>query len=180
VFGAILLLACFFLLNNMLSQFTLVESYAKGEVIYPNIRLGVEVPNDLMIPDTSLSPLARLGMFVFYNPFYFAKITLLKLFLFLANVKPYFSWLHNLLITLVLYPLYIFAFLGFKHFHDKICGKYFILGFILAQCLTVMLTTENWDGRFLIPILPFILILSAMGIQWISRRVRYIWKGNSQ
>lgn len=169
--GAILLLACFLLLNNMLSQFTLIESYAKGEIIYPNIRLGVEIPDDLMIPDSTLSPLARLGMFVFYNPFYFIKITLLKLFLFLANVKPYFSWLHNLLIALILYPLYIFAFLGFKHFHDKICGRYFILDFILAQCLTVMLTTENWDGRFLIPILPFVFILSAIGIQWAFGRV---------
>lgn len=169
--GMIFLLTCLLLLNNMLTQFTLVESYAKGEIIYPNIRLDVEIPNDLMIPNPSLSPLTRLGMFGFYNPFFFIKITLLKLFLFLANVKPYFSLLHNLLIALILYPLYIFAFLGFRHFPGKSYGNYVILGFILAQSLTVMLTTENWDGRFLIPILPFVFILSAIGIKWMIKRI---------
>ena len=42
--------------------------------------------------------------------------------------------------------------------------KPFFFTYILAQGFTVMLTTENWDGRFLIPVLPFVFILASMDI----------------
>lgn len=93
VLGMVLLLSGLTLLNNMLSQFTLIESYVKGEIIYPDITLDINIPHDLVIPDPSFTPLSRLGRFAFYNPLYFLKISLLKLFLFVANVKPYFSFI---------------------------------------------------------------------------------------
>lgn len=150
------------LLNFMLKDFVLVESYARGEIIYPDISLGIVPPDDLYIPDADHGSLVRLAQFVWYQPGYFIKISLFKLLLFFANVKPYFSLLHNALIVLLLYPLYYFAVLGYRHFPSS--KKYFLLGFIGSQAATVMLTTNDWDGRFLVPVLPFIFILSAVGI----------------
>jgi len=151
------------LLNFMLKDFVLVESYARGEIIYPDISLGIKPPPELRVPDSEHSALLRLALFVWYHPGYFIKICLIKLLLFFANVKPYFSLLHNSLIVLLLYPLYYFAVKGHRHFPaGKL--KYFLLGFIGSQAITVMLTTNNWDGRFLVPVLPFIFILSAIGI----------------
>jgi hypothetical protein len=169
--GIIIFIVSMILLNGMLYQFELMTSYAQGEIIYPGVSLGFQVPADLIVPDSSHAPLLRLGLFIFYNPLYFAKITLAKMFLFLANIKPYFSILHNTLIVLVLYPLYGFAFLGFRQFPIRSGGQNFIIGFVLAQIFTVMLTTENWDGRFLIPILPFVFVLSVIGIHKHMKRL---------
>ncbi|MFM9841184.1 MAG: hypothetical protein ACKVOQ_23170 [Cyclobacteriaceae bacterium] len=151
------------LLIGMLESFTLIESYAKAEIIYPNITLGMEVPSDLYIPKTDHSTLVRVFLFAFYNPVYFLKLFSLKLFLFLGNVKPYFSVFHNTVIVLILYPLYFFAVKGFLKFPAHRKEKYFVAGFVMAQALTVALTSENWDGRFLVPLLPFVFLLAAGG-----------------
>lgn len=158
-----LLSAGLLLLNFMLKDFVLVESYARGEIIYPDITLGLQPPVNIIIPGDAYSPLVRLGLFVWHQPVYFIKISLIKLLLFFANAKPYFSLLHNALIVLLLYPLYFFAVIGYRRFPSRQL-KYFILGFIGSQATTVMLTTNDWDGRFMVPVLPFIFILSAVGI----------------
>ena len=157
------------LLNKMLTDYILVESYAKAEIIYPNITLGFEPPTNLVIPSNNYTPLVRLILFALYNPLYFVKISLFKMGLFLANIKPYFSAVHNIAIVSMLYPLYLFAVKGYVNLthHSKI--RYFIVSYVLAQTLIVTLTTENWDGRFLVPILPFIFILSATGISLVLR-----------
>ncbi|MFP4096501.1 MAG: hypothetical protein ACLFUB_18610 [Cyclobacteriaceae bacterium] len=152
------------LLNFMLTDFVLVESYARGEIIYPGIQMGVDTPENLRIPDEEKPPLWRLLLFVGYQPWYFVKLCVVKLGLFFANVKPYFSLLHNALIVLLLYPLYALAIRGYSILSRYRQEKYFMLGFIGIQGFTVMLTTVDWDGRFLVPILPFIFILSAFGI----------------
>jgi Dolichyl-phosphate-mannose-protein mannosyltransferase len=152
------------LLAGMVESFALIESYAKAEIIYPNITLGMEASSDLYIPKTDHSTFLRVFLFAFYNPVYFLKLFFLKLFLFLGNVKPYFSVLHNAVIVLVLYPLYVFAVKGFLKFPPHRKEKYFVAGFVIAQALTVALTSENWDGRFLVPLLPFVFLLAANGV----------------
>jgi hypothetical protein len=162
--GFIGVMAALALLVGMLESFTLIESYAKAEIIYPNITLGMEAPSDLYIPKNDHSTLVRVFLFAIYNPVYFLKIFFLKLFLFLGNVKPYFSTFHNAVIVLILYPLYFFAGRGFLKFPRHRKENYFIAGFAIAQVLTVALTSENWDGRFLVPVLPFVFLLAANGV----------------
>jgi hypothetical protein len=170
--GFIGAIAVLLLLAGMLKNFTLLESYAKAEIIYPNITLGLEVPSDVYIPKADHSIMLRVFLFAFYNPIYFLKLFFLKLFLFLGNVKPYFSVFHNVAIVLILYPLYFFAVKGFFKFPAYRREKYFIAGFVMAQALTVALTSENWDGRFLVPLLPFVFLLSANGVCIILKKER--------
>jgi hypothetical protein len=151
----------FFLLNRMLASFELIESYAKAEIIYPNLSLSMKAPSDLVIPPHHLDPLLRIIFFATENPVYFLKITNVKLVLFLANIKPYFSIYHNILIVLLLYPTYYYAFKAFRSLQHFASEKTFVALFIGTQIITVSLTTENWDGRFLIPLLPFIFILAS-------------------
>lgn len=161
-------------LNFMMKDYHFIESYRKAELIYPNISLGLQPPDDLIIPSGDTTPLINLITFIYSNPVYFLKITLLKLLLFLGNVKPYFSIVHNALIIGFLFPLYFFAIKGFQHFTSTRKEHYFIAGFVIMQCAIVSLTSENWDGRFLIPILPFVFILSAVGInRWLMRNTAY-------
>ncbi len=149
------------LLNTMLQSYELIDSYAKAEIIYPNITLGVKPPETLRIPDKVGAPLIDVIIFFSYHPVYFLKLFLIKLILFFGNVKPYFSMFHNVLIVGVLYPCYYFAIRSFRQLQGYQKEKSFILTFIFVQALTVSLTTENWDGRFLLPVLPFVFLLAA-------------------
>jgi hypothetical protein len=79
-------------------------------------------------------------------------------------VKPYFSPIHNTIIVLILYPVYIFAIIGYFRFGKTQFEKYFIAGYVASLVFTVSLTSENWDGRFLMPVLPFIFLLASHGI----------------
>jgi hypothetical protein len=91
------------------------------------------------------------------------KITTVKALLFLAHVKPYYSFLHNAFIVCFLLPVYFFAIRGVRHIlENKMRVLLFV--FIGFQVVTVSLTSENWDGRFLLPVLPWVFIVSALGI----------------
>ncbi len=160
-------------LNEMLKEyvFFFIDSYSKAELIYPNVSLGFHAPELLTIPSDKHMPLLQLIEFIVYNPLYFIKLSFLKLLLFVANVKPYFSWMHNLMIVCVLYPLYGLAVYGYKKMEWS-AEKLFILFFILAQTFTVSMTSENWDGRFLLVILPFVFILSAFGTSTLLKNIK--------
>ena len=157
------------IINSAMKDYGFLDSYGKAELIYPNISLGLLPPDDLIMPAGDNSPLVSLITFIYSNPVYFIKITMIKLLLFLGNVKPYFSITHNVLIVAFLFPLYFFAIKGFQHFTSNRQEHYFIAGLVIMQCAIVSLTSENWDGRFLISILPFVFMLSSVGItRWLS------------
>ncbi|WP_281616300.1 hypothetical protein [Flammeovirga sp. SubArs3] len=142
----------------------MIEGYLIPEIIYFRNSLGVSPPINPYIPSEDDDIIIQLFLFVFNNWWYFLKITLIKGALFFGNIKPYYSLPHNLLIILSLYPLYYFA---FKKCLKRARLKFidiFCITYILLQGFTVSITSENWDGRFLIPIIPFIIYLSCFEI----------------
>lgn len=158
-------------LNMMLQTFILIENYTKGEIVYgitslpnnPHLRsLTIETSNiELHIPSKNHPPILRVSLFFIQNPLFMAKLTISKLIYFLAHVKPYFSFLHNIFIVLFLYPVYYFSILSFKrkNIHSPLMA-YFIT-IIAINCIIVSLTSEDWDGRFIMPILPVFFLLAA-------------------
>ena len=161
----LLSIGAFFLVNVILLHHidSFFNSYANAEIIYPNIPFLISQPSNLEYLDSHYPPLFRLIMFVVYNPIYFMKLSLVKGILFIANMKPYFSVLHNIVIGLFLYPIYYFMIKGLKVL-PKNSTSVFLICFILSQFMIVSLTSENWDGRFLIPVLPFVFVISSLGI----------------
>lgn len=170
----IVLVLVLILVNTLLEEYIyyFIESYSKAELIYPNINLGFEAPLKLDKPSTAHAPLIQLFEFILYNPIYFIKLFLIKCLLFLGNAKPYFSWIHNTVIVVILYPMYACAVYGFKKMPWSKEDVFMII-FILMQTLVVSMTSENWDGRFLIVILPFIFIYSANGmVTWYNYQLK--------
>ena len=153
-----------FIINAVLADFvdSFIESYSKAEIIYPNISLGIRIPNHLIIPDENHLPIVRLAHFAVFNPVYFLKISMLKIILFLGHAKPYYSIMHNLYIGIYLGVAYLFALWRIGRFPNRSIGI-FILLFIGFQIATVAVTSENWDGRFLLPVLPWVFIAAAVG-----------------
>jgi len=162
-FLLILLLA-----NRMLSTFLLVETYATGDIIYgcswapsqpcpPWFTLdstGVEIAE-------AKSPLAKILLFTLNNPWFMLKLMLSKLFAFLIHAKPFYSIYHNLFILCTLIPTYYFLVRGFFKVSSSI--KAFVATYFTGSCLVIMLTVEDWDGRFLMPLLPLLFIFACTG-----------------
>lgn len=158
----LLIVFTFLLLNKMLIPFKLIETYARGEVIFLYQGVLVDGGDQLNLPDWTEPPLFKLFYFIVHNPVYFIKLVCLKLFFFFSNGRPYYSLVHNVFLLLLL-PVYYFAVKG--GISKKILSppKAFIITFIIFQAFIVMLTVEDWDGRFLVPVLPFVFVLAATG-----------------
>ncbi len=169
----------YFLLNQMLATFTLIETYQTGELVYDlhnfpdsfaSKNLLLIDNKQLYVPPPSSKPLLRVLDFIFHNPFFAFKLVFGKLILFLCSLKPYYSLQHNLYIAICLFPLYFFGFLTFfKTAIPKPIKLFFTLYFVF-HALIVMFTIEDWDGRFIIPILPLIFIFGAKGIRTFAFR----------
>ena len=153
------------ILNEVLRDFvpSFLQSYTNAEIIYPGISIGIEKPENLNMPDETYQPLIQLLAFTVQNPIYMIKLSLLKAVIFLGHIKPYYSLFHNLIIAIFLYPVYFFAAKGARLI-SKNRLYVFMMVFIGFQVLTISLTSENWDGRFLLPLLPWIFIISSFGI----------------
>jgi hypothetical protein len=167
-------ISAYFLLNQMLATFTLIETYQTGELVYdlhnfpdsfPSKNILLIDNNELYIPPASSKPLFRVLDFIFHNPFFALKLIFGKLILFLCSLKPYYSWQHNLYIAVCLFPLYFFGFPTFFKISISKTIKLFFALYFLFHALIVMFTVEDWDGRFIIPILPLIFIFGAKGIK---------------
>jgi hypothetical protein len=155
------------LVNKMLTPFGFMNDYQRGELIfgmfhYPDsphyTLLTIERPDPLYFPDTSLPPLIRLILFILNHPIYWIQLFLGKVFLLFSHIRPFWATWHNLYSLLFLIPVY--AAVVFNLFGEKdIKLKIFVLIFIGFHALSVGMLTDDWDGRFLLPVLPLIFLL---------------------
>ncbi|MGL1885380.1 MAG: hypothetical protein OCD76_02600 [Reichenbachiella sp.] len=161
------------LIGALFINFTLIdfipsflESYSKGLIIYPNITFELG-QDQLHIPENSSWALIQLIEFTLYNPIYLIETFMIKAGIYLIHVKSYYSFPHNAFICIILCPSYFFAILSVVRL-PKSPIKTFSIVFILIQTMIVGLTSENWDGRFLLPVLPWIFLLAGA---WLSKLI---------
>jgi 4-amino-4-deoxy-L-arabinose transferase-like glycosyltransferase len=148
----------------LLFTFRLVETFERGDIIFKYAPSALVPANPLVMPNPQASPLAKLVFFVVYNTEFFMRLVLLKIVAFFAHIKPYYSVRHNLLIMVVLYPAFFFALRGLLRKGIPIPVKAFAGTVVLLQTVMVALTVEDWDGRFLLSVLPLIFIFAAVGV----------------
>ncbi|MBD0399885.1 hypothetical protein [Flammeovirga sp. EKP202] len=154
------------LINEMLAYYgpLMIEGYLLPEIIYFQETLKIKPLDNPYLPSKELGIITQLFLFAFKNFTYFLKISIVKGSLFMTHIKPYYSLSHNLYSILFLYPIYIFAVVGIKKSNlTKV--ELFGLIYFLLQLFTISITSENWDGRFLPPVLPFVFMLSTKGLK---------------
>ncbi len=152
------------IINFVLIDFipSFIESYAKGLIIYPYITFDLG-QDQLHIPENSNWPLIQLIEFICYNPVYIIKAFFIKAGIYLIHAKSYYSIPHNFFIGIILCPTYSLAILSAIRL-PKSTIKTFAMSFIVIQMIIVGLTSENWDGRFLFPILPWVFLLAGASL----------------
>jgi hypothetical protein len=101
----------------------------------------------------------------------FFKTGLKKLGYFFGMYRSYYSFGHNLLLicTTLLYP---FALIGI--FSKRKSSFYYIrlfsLIYLLISSFGIFFTCDEWSNRFISPVFPFILILSAQGFLFVQQK----------
>ncbi len=158
----VLSIASWFLLNKMLSNYLVIESYRKGEVIYAGI--FVDTPADIYDPPASDPPIIRILSFIFHHPIYWTKLFLYKAYYLLMHTRPFWSKVHNTVSIVYLLIAYVSFIAGIRSKTISRDVVIFTLTFLSIHILSVGMTSDDWDGRFLIPMLPVIFIFSGHGL----------------
>lgn len=157
----VLAILFFMLLNLMLSNYLIISSYRSGEIIYAG--LFTEPPSGLYDPPASYPALVQIMAFILHHPFYWAKLFFLKTWYLLSHTRPFWSLGHNLFSAAALLLSYLALFVGLRHKGISRDVVIFAITFLLIHILSVGMTSDDWDGRFLIPMLPVIFIFSGNG-----------------
>jgi len=156
----------------LLTTFEIVETYARGEVIYAAKIFSVPA-DGVVLPTERDSPLLRILYFVLQNPVFFFKLFAAKLLVFLAYAKPYYSAIHNAGIILIIYPLYFFA-IRFCFKQTNTAARAFAPTLFILQGCIVAATSEDWDSRFIIPLLPLLMAFGMAGLyQFVTSGIKH-------
>lgn len=173
LFGLLLIIPIFFLANKMLTTFGFINEYIRGDIIFGMFQfrsspfydlLTISRPEIIYIPDANYPPIIRLVLFVIFNPIYWGKLFFSKLFFFFFHIRPFWSTWHNIYSLVYLTPVYFFTFQALLSKKVNFEIKLFVAVYVLLHGFIVGLMTEDWDGRFLIPILPVLVIPAGLGL----------------
>lgn len=84
--------------------------------------------------------------------------------------RPYYSTGHNI-VAGIYYILYPFALIGLWRWRkEPFVGL--IAAVLLSYTLLIGLTHDEWSGRFLVPLLPWLIVLSAISMDKRPRQLR--------
>ncbi len=171
--GGVSALLLLILINKMLETFLVMENYSIGEVVYAistlpykveYASLFVTVPTNLDFPPSMYPPLGKILYFITFNPTYWIKLFFAKVFFFLFHVRPFWSFEHNLFSLMILLPVYFYSIKSLIASATIKSVRVFSIMYLTIHTLSIGITTVDWDGRFLMPLLPLLFLLSASGI----------------
>lgn len=157
------------LVNRMITTYLILENYQLGEIIYgvrsytgsyPVEALMMDPPADLYIPASEI-PIIKIVSFVLHNPLYWTKLFALKIYYLLSHTRPFWSTTHNLFSLIILLPCYGLFSKFIRDQKKETNVIVFAITFVLIHILSVGITSEDWDGRFLLPILPVIFLAAG-------------------
>jgi hypothetical protein len=150
------------LLNYQLATYTLIETYQRGDLIFLVKDWAVHAARPLVLPPPGLSPVGRLAYFYWHNPVVGLRLVLGKLFVFASGLKPHYSLLHKLMSVLLLWPCYWLAARAARQRQVWRPARLLLVLVPVLQAGIVMLTVDDYDVRFLAPVLPFVFVLAAL------------------
>ncbi|MBF9142850.1 hypothetical protein [Hymenobacter properus] len=149
-------------LNHQLATYYLMDTYQRGELIFRSQLWAVHQAAPLHMPPPGTGPALRVLYFGVHNPVYLGRLMLGKLFVFVSYLKPHYSLAHRLLGVLVLWPAYWLAARATRRTAIWRPARIFLASIFLLQTATIMLTVDDWDVRFLAPVLLAVFVLAAL------------------
>jgi 4-amino-4-deoxy-L-arabinose transferase-like glycosyltransferase len=94
------------------------------------------------------------------HPLASLRLGITRVFIELIHVRPFYSSRHNIGLLLTLPLFYLLALAGLKLNRDPSLARLIVL-IVIAHLFVVAITFADWDGRYLLYILPLICLLSS-------------------
>ena len=152
----------------------LLDSFNKSEVIcgynYWTSPSKTSIPND-----SSSGSITKIFDLISSNPIKSMQLFAGRFVALWADLRMYYSLLHNIFIGFYLLIAYVTAIIGFIQYR-KVFTELALITLLYCgiNSILVMITYADWDGRFLAPLLPMIFIWSGLGIyfsiQFLTRK----------
>ncbi|MBD2770440.1 hypothetical protein IC235_21350 [Hymenobacter sp. BT664] len=157
-------------LNHQLATYHLIDTYQRGELIFRYQLWAVHQAQPLSLPPPGTGPVMRVLYFAVHNPTYFGRLLLGKLFVFVSYLKPHYSLAHRVTGVLVLWPAYWLAALAARKRKIWRPARVFLSAVFILQTIIVMLTVDDWDVRFLAPVLLVVFALATLEVttRWLT------------
>lgn len=151
-------------LNHQLATYYLMDTYQRGELIFRYQLWAVHQAAPLNMPPPGTGPAARVLYFAAHNPVYLGRLMLGKLFVFVSYLKPHYSLAHRAIGVLLLWPSYWLAGLATRRATVWRPARVFLAAVFLLQTAIIMLTVDDWDVRFLAPVLAPVFVLASLEV----------------
>jgi hypothetical protein len=155
----------YFLFNFSLSsggEFDFLIPYLKEEIICGVQTISQAHKLSLPVEKNSLAGL----VYIIINHFHlFFRLAIQRLLAFFGVYRPYYSTFHNLIASSYFYLMYLIIIGGLKYlFRNNKAEVWFLICNIGLVAIAVMLSCDEWGNRFILSVLPFILLLSVISI----------------
>lgn len=137
----------------------IMDNYITGEII-SGYKGWLVNTKEIVLPDKHGVPLAEMGWFTMHHPWVMLQLVAAKLFFYFGHIRPYYSQVHNCLIVAVLWPAYALAIRTVRKKYLLREQVFFVSALVGCQAFVVALYMEDWDGRFLLPVLPYVFLLA--------------------
>jgi hypothetical protein len=114
------------------------------------------------------------------HPLACGKLAATRILVEMSAARPFYSTLHNALALLFYWPLYVLAVVGLRVSASSPARTITVLVFVTHVAI-VGATHADWDGRWLLEVVPFLLVWASLGVtsmleRWnlVPREARWI------
>jgi len=159
------ILGFLFLLNNSMSaggEFDFLLPYTEGQIIC-GVPSGTRY--SLVIP-VEKNTVQGLFYLIIHYPALFFSLFFKRLLAFFGVVRPYYSLSHNLFAAFFFYSLYMLVAISIRKW--LAVGRpaiFFLLMMIVLTALATGLSCDEWHGRFIYAVFPFLMMLASLAFK---------------
>ena len=169
----------FFALVNYVMQssdtFNFIKPFIDGQVICD---VPVQVLNS-DISQTASQSLSGILNYIIHHKQQFAHLSFQRFISFWGLQRPFNSRSHNLFFAFFFYPIYFLGLIGLVKLYKKQKRVFiFIISIFFFFTLSVMLSCDEWSNRFIVPIIPFVMMLGAIGINYCYDKINNLLNNN--
>lgn len=162
-------LAFFFLLlffiNIGINYYNIMDSFSKGIIWGYSFETKSICFNECITGLTNSKSYEKniLGLLLYIkdNFIILSKVSAYKIVLFFAGWRPYYSFEHNLFILFFHIPIYLLFIIHFIKLRKLDQLEIFTLFYVLLSAVFIGITFADWSGRFIMYILPFMMIYAS-------------------
>ncbi len=158
-------------------SFFVVYALQNGkDFFYPGHNLDLNIicglPSDLQqFEVTPYREINSIPGYFWSNPGLTIRLFSQRLLKSLWMTRPYFSNSHNLVITVCCIVYYLTALIGLVYaFRKKMLNYLYIFLGMAVWLIPNILLCADWHNRFMVPFMPFLLIVSTLGIDFLLNK----------